>query len=80
MNDEIEIMRCAAINSILERRDTIIVASVACIYGASNPEQYKDMFEVVNPQAINPEQGGSTNANLTGVDKAFYALNPDLRK
>lgn len=43
-------------------------------------EQYKDMFEVVTPQAINPEQGGSTNANLTGVEKAFYEMNPDLRK
>ena len=43
-------------------------------------EQYKDMFEVVEPQAINPEQGGSTNANLTGVEKAFYDRNPDLRK
>jgi hypothetical protein len=38
------------------------------------------MFEVVTPQAINPEQGGSTNANLTGVEKAFYEMNPDLRK
>lgn len=43
-------------------------------------EQYKDMFEIVTPQAINPEQGGSTNANLTGVEKAFYEMNPDLRK
>ena len=34
----------AAVNSILERRDTIIIASVACIYGASNPEQYREMF------------------------------------
>ena len=33
MNDEIEMMRTSAINSILERRDTIIVASVASIYG-----------------------------------------------
>lgn len=43
-------------------------------------EQYKDMFEVVTPQAINPEPSGSTNANLTGVEKAFYDRNPDLRK
>lgn len=43
-NMELDMLRMSAVNSILERRDTIIVASVACIYGASNPEQYKDMF------------------------------------
>lgn len=43
-NDELDMLRMAAINSVLERRDTIIVASVACIYGASDPSQYKDMF------------------------------------
>ena len=44
VNDELDMLREAAVNSVLERRDTIIVASVACIYAASDPEQYKDMF------------------------------------
>ena len=43
-NIELDMLRMAAVNSVLERRDTIIIASVACIYGASNPEQYRDMF------------------------------------
>lgn len=43
-NQELDMLRMAATNSVLERRDTIIVASVACIYGASNPDQYRDMF------------------------------------
>ena len=43
-NMELDMLRMAAVNSILERRDTIIIASVACIYGASNPDQYRDMF------------------------------------
>lgn len=43
-NDELDMLRMAALNSVLERRDTIIVASVACIYGSSNPQHYKDMF------------------------------------
>ncbi len=43
-NQELDMLRMAATNSVLERRDTIIVASVACIYGASNPAQYKEMF------------------------------------
>ena len=44
INDELDMLRMAAVNSVLERRDTIIVASVACIYAASDPEQYRDMF------------------------------------
>ena len=43
-NIELDMLRMSAVNSILERRDTIIIASVACIYGASNPDQYRDMF------------------------------------
>ncbi len=43
-NEELDMLRMAAANSILERRDTIIVASVACIYGASNPDTYHEMF------------------------------------
>ena len=44
INEELDMLRMAAVNSILERRDTIIVASVACIYASSDPEQYRDMF------------------------------------
>ncbi len=43
MNEEIEIMRSSAINSILERRDTIIVASVASIYGLTDPAEYRSL-------------------------------------
>ena len=43
-NDEIDMLRMSAYNSLLERRDVIVVASVACIYASSNPEDYKDMF------------------------------------
>lgn len=43
MNEEIEMMRSAAINSVLERRDTIIIASVAAIYGLTDPEEYQGL-------------------------------------
>lgn len=43
MNEEIEIMRASAINSVLERRDTIIVASVASIYGLTDPKEYRSL-------------------------------------
>ena len=43
-NDEIDMLRMSAYNSLLERKDVIVVASVACIYASSNPGDYKDMF------------------------------------
>lgn len=43
LNEEIEMMRSAAINSVLERRDTIVVASVASIYGLTDPEEYRGL-------------------------------------
>ena len=43
-NDEIDMLRMSAYNSLLERKDVIVVASVACIYASSNPSDYKDMF------------------------------------
>jgi excinuclease ABC subunit B len=43
MNDEIEMLRTSAINSVLERRDTIIVASVAAIYGLTDPKEYQTL-------------------------------------
>lgn len=43
MNEEIEMLRTSAINSILERKDTIVVASVASIYGLTDPDEYKNL-------------------------------------
>lgn len=43
-NDEIDMLRMSTYNSLLERSDVIVVASVACIYASSNPENYEDMF------------------------------------
>lgn len=42
VNDEIDKLRHSATSSILERRDTIVVASVSCIYGLVNPVEYRD--------------------------------------
>lgn len=43
-NDEIDMLRMSTYNSLLERKDVIVVASVACIYASSNPKDYGDMF------------------------------------
>ena len=43
INDEIDKLRSSATASILERRDVIIVASVSCIYGLGNPDEYYNL-------------------------------------
>ena len=40
INDEVERLRHSATNSLLTRRDTVVVASVSCIYGLGTPEEY----------------------------------------
>ncbi|MFC1467728.1 excinuclease ABC subunit UvrB [Verrucomicrobiota bacterium] len=51
INEEIERLRLAASDALLNRDDVIIVASVSCIYGLGSPEDYKQMVVTV-------EQGG----------------------
>lgn len=43
INDEIERMRLSATTSLVERRDTIVVATVSCIYGLGNPRDFREM-------------------------------------
>lgn len=43
INDEIERLRHSATSSLFERRDTIVVSSVSCIYGLGDPIDYKNM-------------------------------------
>lgn len=43
INQEIDKLRHSATSSLIERRDTIIVASVSCIYGLGNPNEYKNL-------------------------------------
>lgn len=42
INEEVERLRHSATNSLLTRRDTIVVASVSCIYGLGTPQEYVD--------------------------------------
>lgn len=44
INEEIERLRLSTMGSLITRDDTIVVASVSCIYGLGNPEDYKDMM------------------------------------
>ncbi|MBQ6592769.1 MAG: excinuclease ABC subunit UvrB [Solobacterium sp.] len=47
INEELDMFRESTLNSLSERRDTIVVASVACIYAASDPVEYRNMFVTV---------------------------------
>jgi excinuclease ABC subunit B len=42
INDEVERLRHSSTNSLLTRRDTVVVASVSCIYGLGTPQEYVD--------------------------------------
>jgi excinuclease ABC subunit B len=48
INDEVERLRHSATNSLLTRRDTIVVASVSCIYGLGTPQEYVDRMLKLN--------------------------------
>ncbi len=43
INEEIDKLRSSATSSLLERRDTIVVASVSCIYGLGSPQEYYNL-------------------------------------
>jgi excinuclease ABC subunit B len=47
INDEIDRLRHAATTALVTRRDTIIIASVSCIYGIGSPDDYADMSIII---------------------------------
>ncbi len=47
INDDIDRLRHSATRAVLERRDTIVVASVSCIYGIGSPEDYMNMHLLI---------------------------------
>lgn len=52
INEEIDKLRHSATAALLERRDVIIVASVSCIYGLGNPEEYKKLTISLRPGMV----------------------------
>jgi len=47
INEEIERLRLSAVSSLLSRRDTLVVASVSCIYGLASPEDFLQMLVTI---------------------------------
>lgn len=52
VNDEINKLRHSATAALFERRDVIVVASVSCIYGLGNPDEYSDLSLSLRPGMI----------------------------
>jgi len=70
INEDIERLRLSAVSSLLSRRDTIVVASVSCIYGLASPEDFLRMLVT-----IRPGQQMTREALLTKLVDMLYERN-----
>lgn len=75
-NDEIDEMRHSATASLLEREDVIVIASVSCIYGIGNPEDYKNSMLTVR---VN-EEYGRENLLIRLVEMRFNRNDYDFNR
>ena len=67
INDEVERLRHSATNSLLTRRDTIVVASVSCIYGLGTPQEYVDRM-------VKLKIGDTDRARLAAAQAGRHAV------
>ena len=56
INDEIDRLRHATTSSLLLRPDTVVVASVSCIYGLGSPDEYRDRIAVLRPGEVHDQR------------------------
>jgi len=70
INEEIERLRLSAVSSLLSRPDTIVVASVSCIYGLASPEDFLQALLTVRPG-----QQMTREAFLTKLVEMLYERN-----
>jgi excinuclease ABC subunit B len=75
INEEIERLRLAATTALLSRKDTIVVASVSCIYGIGNPEAYGRV--VINLESGNTYRRNSLLRQL--VESQYQRNDMELR-
>jgi excinuclease ABC subunit B len=57
INDEIDRLRHACTSALLLRPDTIVVASVSCIYGLGSPSEYRDRIIALRPGEVHDQRG-----------------------
>ena len=72
VNEEIERYRLAATNALIARRDVVVVASVSCIYGLGESDEYRDL--AVRIKAGSEENGGRSGL-LARLVEAQYVRN-----
>ena len=75
-NDEIDEMRHSATASLLERKDVIVVASVSCIYGIGDPEDYKNSILTLRKG----EEYGRDNLLRKLIDMLFTRNDMDFHR
>jgi len=75
-NDEIDEMRHSATMSLLDRKDVIVVASVSCIYGIGDPEDYKNSMIILRVG----EEYGRKNLLIKLVDMLFTRNDIDFSR
>lgn len=75
INEEIERLRHASTQALLTRRDVIIVASVSCIYGLGNPEEY----EKVNMKIAKGEKHSRADFIRGLIDIHYTRTNADVK-
>ena len=67
INDEIDKLRHSATMSLFERRDVIIVASVSCIYGLGDPEDYSELVVSLRLGQVQPQEEISSSISSTAA-------------
>ena len=76
INEEIERLRLSATSALLSRRDTIVVASVSCIYGVTSPEDYLRMLLTVKRGPANLSRSRSWAAGRHALRAQRRELRP----
>ncbi|MDW8209259.1 MAG: excinuclease ABC subunit UvrB [Chloroherpetonaceae bacterium] len=85
INDEIDRLRHAATQAVLERRDVIVVASVSCIYGLGSPEEYRKIVlgfqrgeEVDREEALQRLIDMQFTRNQVGLTRGTFRVRGDV--
>lgn len=77
INDELERLRLAATGSLIERKDVIVVASVSCIYGMGDPEEFASMEQqILIDQSISRDDS-SENSSHYNIREMTWRQNAD---
>ena len=72
VNEEVERLRHSATNSLLTRRDVIVVASVSCIYGLGTPQEYVD--RMIGRHSVQPKRHSFHSWHIPSARRHYRGL------